>query len=133
MLPDRTVIFKLANFAGNKLDRSGISCFCDWQLYSELVNIKVVHLVGTFHDKLYLLVFFGTNHIWFIIKTASSNFFLMDRRLSVSFKKGGFYALSAEAGAESATSQPLSSSYWLGKLPVGGTKSYPVFSIRLKN
>jgi hypothetical protein len=33
-----------------------------------------------------------------------SNFFLKNRRLSASFKKGGFDALSAEAGAESATS-----------------------------
>ncbi|PIU03894.1 hypothetical protein COT44_00750 [Candidatus Shapirobacteria bacterium CG08_land_8_20_14_0_20_39_18] len=54
-------------------------------------------------------------------KTVGSNFFLKDRRLSASFKKGGFDALSAEhfdsaqckAGAESATSQPLSSLYWL--------------------
>ena len=49
-------------------------------------------------------------------KTVGSNFFLKDRRLSASFKKGGFDALSAEAGAESATSQRLSSSYWLGSL-----------------
>jgi len=40
-------------------------------------------------------------------------FFLFFRRLSASFKKGGFDALSAEAGAESATSRPLSNSYWL--------------------
>ena len=46
-------------------------------------------------------------------KTVGSNFFLTDRRLSASFKKGGFDALSAEAGAESATSRRLSSSYWL--------------------
>ena len=47
-------------------------------------------------------------------KKVGSNFFLMNRRLSASFKKGGFDALSAEAGAESATSRPLSNSYWLG-------------------
>jgi len=53
-------------------------------------------------------------------KTVGSNFFLKDRRLSASFKKGGFDALSAEApyvpqgkGAESATSQRFSNSYWL--------------------
>ena len=46
-------------------------------------------------------------------KTVGSNFFLKDRRLSASFKKGGFDALSAEAGAESATSRSLSSLYWL--------------------
>ncbi|OGG20093.1 hypothetical protein A3D03_03635 [Candidatus Gottesmanbacteria bacterium RIFCSPHIGHO2_02_FULL_40_13] len=57
-------------------------------------------------------------------KTVGSNFFLTDRRLSASFKKGGFDALSAEAGAESATSRrrhslwrrtarPLSNSYRL--------------------
>ena len=54
-------------------------------------------------------------------KTVGSNFFLRDRRLSATFKKGGFDALSAEhfgsaqckAGAESATSRRLSSSYWL--------------------
>ncbi|OGM23583.1 hypothetical protein A2865_03420 [Candidatus Woesebacteria bacterium RIFCSPHIGHO2_01_FULL_39_17] len=46
-------------------------------------------------------------------ETVGSNFFLTDRRLSVSFKKGGFDALSAEAGAESVTSQPLSFLYWL--------------------
>ena len=53
-------------------------------------------------------------------KTAGSNFFLKDRRLSASFKKGGFDALAAEApyvpqgkGAASATSRPLSSLYWL--------------------
>src|SRR3989344_1421615 len=53
-------------------------------------------------------------------KTVGSNFFLKDRRSSASFKKGGFDALSAEApyvpqgkGAESATSRPLSNSYWL--------------------
>ncbi|PIR80389.1 MAG: hypothetical protein COU25_00365 [Candidatus Levybacteria bacterium CG10_big_fil_rev_8_21_14_0_10_35_13] len=40
-----------------------------------------------------------------------SSFFL--RWLSASFKKGGFDVLSAEAGAESATSHPLSSLYWL--------------------
>jgi len=34
-------------------------------------------------------------------------------RLSVSFKKGGFDALAAEAGAASATSRLLSNSYWL--------------------
>ena len=39
----------------------------------------------------------------------------MNRRLSASFKKGGFDALAAEAGAESAASQPLSSLYWLDK------------------
>jgi len=39
----------------------------------------------------------------------------MNRRLSASFKKGGFDALSAEAGAESATSRQLSSLYWLDK------------------
>ena len=39
----------------------------------------------------------------------------MNRRLSASFEKGGFDALSAEAGAESATSRPLSNSYWLDK------------------
>src|SRR5665647_1656505 len=49
-------------------------------------------------------------------KTVGSNFFLKDRRLSASFKKGGFDALSAEAGAESATSQPSSNSYWLAVL-----------------
>ncbi|MEK7121434.1 MAG: zinc ribbon domain-containing protein, partial [Patescibacteria group bacterium] len=47
-------------------------------------------------------------------KTVGSNFFLKDRQLSASFKKGGFDALSAEAGVESATSRPLSNSYWLG-------------------
>jgi len=46
-------------------------------------------------------------------KTVGSNFFLMNRRLSASFKKGGFDALAAEAGAASATSRPLSNSYWL--------------------
>ena len=46
-------------------------------------------------------------------KTVGSNFFLTDRRLSASFKKGGFDALSAGAGAESATPRRLSSSYWL--------------------
>ena len=46
-------------------------------------------------------------------KTVGSNFFLLDRRLSASFKKGGFDALSAEAGVESATSRPLPNSYWL--------------------
>jgi len=54
-------------------------------------------------------------------KTVGSNFLLKDRRLSASFKKGGFDALSTEhfgsaqckAGAESATSRPLSNSYWL--------------------
>src|SRR3990167_3590002 len=54
-------------------------------------------------------------------KTVGSNFFLLNRRLSVSFKKGGFDALSAEhfdsaqckAGAASATSRRLSSLYWL--------------------
>ena len=49
-------------------------------------------------------------------KTVGSNFFLMNRRLSASFKKGGFDALSVEAGAESATSQPPSNSYWLRDL-----------------
>ena len=46
-------------------------------------------------------------------KTVGSNFFLTDRRLSASFKKGGFDALSALASAESATSRPPSNSYWL--------------------
>jgi len=46
-------------------------------------------------------------------KTVGSNFFLRDRRLSASFKKGGFDALAAEAGAASATHSRLSSSYWL--------------------
>jgi len=46
-------------------------------------------------------------------KTVGSNFFLKDRRLSASFKKGGFDALSAEAGAESATPRRFSSLYWL--------------------
>ncbi len=46
-------------------------------------------------------------------KTVGSNFFLMDRRLFASFKKGGFDALAAEAGATSATHSRLSSSYWL--------------------
>ena len=53
-------------------------------------------------------------------KTVGSNFFLLDRRLSASFKKSGSDALSAEApyvpqgkGAESATSRPPSNSYWL--------------------
>jgi len=46
-------------------------------------------------------------------KNVGSIFFLEDRRLSASFKKGGFDALSAEAGAESATSRRLSSLYWL--------------------
>jgi len=44
-------------------------------------------------------------------KTVGSNFFLLDRRLSASFKKGGFDALRQR---RSATSQRLSSSYWLG-------------------
>ena len=54
-------------------------------------------------------------------KTVGSNFFLTDRRLFASFKKGGFDELSAEhfdsaqckAGAASATSRRLSSLYWL--------------------
>ena len=46
-------------------------------------------------------------------KTVGSNFFLKDRQLSASFKKGGFDTLSAEAGAESATSRPSPNSYWL--------------------
>jgi len=46
-------------------------------------------------------------------KTVGSNFFLLNRRLSASFKKGGFDALAAEVGAASATSSRLSSSYWL--------------------
>jgi len=46
-------------------------------------------------------------------KTVGSNFFLKDRRLSASFKKGGFDALAAQARAPSATSRPLSSLYWL--------------------
>jgi hypothetical protein len=46
-------------------------------------------------------------------KKVNSNFFLLDRRLSASFKKGGFDALAAEAGAESATSKRFSNSYWL--------------------
>ena len=46
-------------------------------------------------------------------KTVGSNFFLRDRRLSASFKKGGFDALAAEAGAASANHSRLSSSYWL--------------------
>ena len=46
-------------------------------------------------------------------KTVGSNFFLKNRRLSASFKKGGFDALSAEARAPSATSRPPSNSYWL--------------------
>ncbi|MEK7534291.1 MAG: recombinase family protein [Patescibacteria group bacterium] len=46
-------------------------------------------------------------------KTVGSNFLLSDRRLSASFKKGGFAALSAQARAPSATSRPLSNSYWL--------------------
>jgi len=46
-------------------------------------------------------------------ETVGSNFFLMDRRLSASFKKGGFDALAAEAGAASATRSRFSSSYWL--------------------
>jgi hypothetical protein len=49
-------------------------------------------------------------------KTVGSNFFLKDRRLSASFKKGGFDALSVRAGAESNTSPRLSSSYWLPSL-----------------
>ncbi|MBM3283885.1 recombinase family protein [Candidatus Gottesmanbacteria bacterium] len=49
-------------------------------------------------------------------KTVGSNFFLLNRRLSASFKKDGFDALAAEAGAASATSQRLSSSYWLPSL-----------------
>ena len=57
-------------------------------------------------------------------KTVGSNFLLKDRRLSASFKKGGFDALSTEhfgsaqckAGAESATSRPSSNSYWLRDL-----------------
>ena len=48
----------------------------------------------------------------------SCGILLKDRRLSVSFKKGGFDALSVEAGAESATSRPPSNSYWLAKLPL---------------
>ena len=50
-------------------------------------------------------------------------FLFLLRRLSASFKKGGFDALSAEApyvpqgkGAESATSRPISNSYWLRDL-----------------
>ena len=46
-------------------------------------------------------------------KTVGSNFFLKDRRLSASFKKGGFGALSAEAGVASATPRRFSSLYWL--------------------
>lgn len=46
-------------------------------------------------------------------KTVGSNFFLKDRRLSASFKKGGFEALAAEAGAASATYSRLSNPYWL--------------------
>jgi site-specific DNA recombinase len=46
-------------------------------------------------------------------KTVGSNFFLLNRRLSASFKKAGFDALSAEAGAESATPRPPSNAYWL--------------------
>ena len=49
----------------------------------------------------------------FFAKRVGSNFFLLNRRLSASFKKGGFDALAAEAGAASATSRPLSNSYWL--------------------
>jgi hypothetical protein len=49
-------------------------------------------------------------------KTVGSNFFLLNRRLSASFRKGGFDALAAEAGAASATSRSLSNSYWLGGL-----------------
>ncbi len=47
-------------------------------------------------------------------KTVGSNFFLKDRRLSASFKKGGFDGLAVEASAASATSRRLSNSYWLG-------------------
>ena len=55
-------------------------------------------------------------------KTVGSNFFLMNRRLSASFKKGGFDALAAEAGAASATSLRLSSSYWLPRMDSNHSK-----------
>ena len=57
-------------------------------------------------------------------KTVGSNFFLKDRRLSASFKKGGFDALSAEAGAESATSRPPSKSYWPPSPDFNPTKAW---------
>ena len=46
-------------------------------------------------------------------KLSARTSFLKDRRLSASFKKGGFDALVAQARAPSATSRPPSNSYWL--------------------
>jgi DNA invertase Pin-like site-specific DNA recombinase/predicted metal-binding protein len=60
-------------------------------------------------------------------KTVGSNFFLRDRRLSASFKKGGFDALAAQARAPSATHSRLSSLYWLWV--VDSKISWTVFSI----
>ena len=57
-------------------------------------------------------------------KTVGSNFFLLNRRLSASFKKGGFDALAAEAGAASATSLRFSNSYWLYVLDSYCSRTY---------
>jgi hypothetical protein len=43
-------------------------------------------------------------------KTVGSNFFLLNRRLSVSFKKGGFETLAAGRGVASTYTQRLSNS-----------------------
>ncbi len=58
-------------------------------------------------------------------KTVGSNFFLMNRRLSASFKKGGFDALAAGGGAASAHPQRLSNSYWLRGLDSNQEYSLP--------
>ena len=50
------------------------------------------------------------------LPASGGNFFLKDRRLSASFKKGGFDALATQARAPSATSRRLASSYWLSRL-----------------
>ena len=90
---------KEINTAGN----TWLEPFCEWA-------DQVFHAWKTMRAK-------NNGHeLAFMAKTVGSNFLLKDRRLSTSFKKGGFDALSVEAGAESATSRPPSNSYWLPDL-----------------
>jgi len=70
-------------------------------VYSALKAHKIARAKNSCHD------------LSLMAKTVGSNFFLLNRRLAASFKKGGFDALAAEAGAASATRSRLSSSYWL--------------------
>ena len=93
----------LLNFKIKEISQNGVEWLEPFQEFvnSALSAHKIARAKNSCHD------------LSIMAKTVGSNFFLLNRRLSASFKKGGFDALAAEAGAASATSLRLSSSYWL--------------------